>query len=113
MIEKETLNSRNNPLIKQLRSLNRRKSRTETGLFLVEGIHHIGVAIEADWDVNTIIYAPELLKSEYARDLISASTKKGFVASQHLPISFALWRGRKIPKGFLPLFNNVISLSQP
>ncbi|MBT3712744.1 MAG: RNA methyltransferase [Anaerolineae bacterium] len=101
MIEKETLNSRNNPLIKQLRSLNRRKSRTETGLFLVEGIHHIGVAIEADWDVNTIIYVPELLKSEYARDLISASTKKGIRCQSASPDIFRSLAGKENPQGIL------------
>ena len=40
-------------------------------MFLVEGIHHVGEALEAKWDVESILYAPDLLTSNFARDLIS------------------------------------------
>ncbi|MCP4140387.1 MAG: RNA methyltransferase [Chloroflexi bacterium] len=101
MIEKETITSSSNPTVKRIRSLNQRKNRTEKGLFLVEGIHHVGAAIEADWDVDTLLYAPDLLTSEYARDLISASAKKG-IACQ--PTSTAIFRslaGKENPQGIL------------
>ncbi len=70
-MEKPTITSLSNPLIKQARALRQKKARLESGLFLVEGIHHVGEAIEAGWDVDSILYAPDLLTSAFARDLIS------------------------------------------
>lgn len=64
------ITSLSNPLIKQARALHQRKVRTETGLFLVEGLHHVGQAVEARWDVETLLYAPEFLTSAFARGLI-------------------------------------------
>ena len=101
MTEKETLTSRNNPLIKKLRSLKNHKARTETGLFLVEGIHHVGASIEAGWDVDKIIYAPDLLRSDYARDLIVASVKKGISSQPASPELFRSLAGKENPQGIL------------
>jgi TrmH family RNA methyltransferase len=64
------LTSLSNPLVKQARKLRQRKERAESGLFLVEGIHHIGQAVEAGWDVQSVLYAPDLLTSGFARELI-------------------------------------------
>ena len=41
------ISSHTNPLVKLIRALRQRKGRDETGLFLVEGIHHVGEAVEA------------------------------------------------------------------
>ena len=70
-MDKPIITSLTNPLIKQARALRQKKSRTESGLFLVEGIHHVGEVIAAGWDVDSVLYAPELLTSEYARNLIA------------------------------------------
>lgn len=73
-MQKPIITSITNPLIKQARALRQKKTRAETGLFLVEGIHHVGEVIAAGWDVESVIYAPELLTSDFARDLISRLT---------------------------------------
>ena len=65
------ITSLSNPLVKQARALRQKKARLESGLFLVEGIHHIGEAFEAGWVMDSILYAPDLLTSNFARDLIS------------------------------------------
>lgn len=67
--------SLSNPLVKQARALRQRKARSESGLFLVEGIHHVGEAIQAKWDVDSILYAPELLTSPFAKDLLSEAAR--------------------------------------
>jgi TrmH family RNA methyltransferase len=67
----ELITSLSNPIIKQARSLRQKKGRTESGLFLVEGIHHVGEAVEAGWDLQSILYAPDLLTSDFARGLIA------------------------------------------
>ncbi|MGH2449228.1 MAG: TrmH family RNA methyltransferase [Chloroflexota bacterium] len=55
--------SRSNPAIKRVRALSRRSARAQTGLFLAEGIHLVGEAVEAGTDVELVIVAPDLLRS--------------------------------------------------
>ena len=71
VMHKPLITSLSNPLIKQARALRQKKARVESGLFLVEGIHHVGEVVEAGWDVETILYASGLLTSPFAHDLIS------------------------------------------
>jgi RNA methyltransferase, TrmH family len=73
----DLISSRNNPKIKQVRALRQRKARQESKLFLVEGIRHVGEAIQAGAAVQAICYAPELLKSEFAQELIQAQERAG------------------------------------
>lgn len=70
------ISSLSNPLVKQARALRQHKARTETGLFLIEGIHHVGEALEARWDVQTILYAPDLLSSEFAHRLLEQAAQR-------------------------------------
>ena len=70
-MEKPVITSLSNPLIKQARALRQKKARLESGSFLVEGIHHIGEAMDAGWHVESVLYASDLLTSNFARDLIS------------------------------------------
>src|SRR5882672_9242188 len=70
-MEKPLITSLSNPLIKQARALRQKKARLESGLFLVEGIHHVGEAIEAGWDVESLLYASGVLTSAFAHDLIT------------------------------------------
>ena len=70
-MEKPLITSLSNPLIKKARRLHQKKARQESGTFLVEGIHHVGEAVEAGWDLETILYAPDLLTSTFARELVA------------------------------------------
>jgi TrmH family RNA methyltransferase len=70
-MKKPLITSLSNPLVKQARALRQKKARTESGLLLVEGIHHVGEVLEAGWEVESVLYTPELLTSNFARDLIS------------------------------------------
>lgn len=71
------INSTSNSLIKLTRSLRERKNRQEAGLFLVEGIHLVGAAIEAGWIIYTILFCNEMLNSEYAKSLLEREKKRG------------------------------------
>ncbi len=71
----EILTSTANPFIKHVRALRQKKTRTEFGQFLVEGITHVGEAIEAGWDVDSMVYAPELLTSTFAKDLLARAER--------------------------------------
>jgi RNA methyltransferase, TrmH family len=70
-MHKSLITSPSNPLIKQARALRQKKARVESGLFLVEGIHHVGEAFEAGWEIDSVLYASGLLTSPFAHDLIS------------------------------------------
>lgn len=71
----ELLTSTSNPFIKSVRALRQKKTRAETGTFLVEGIHHVGEALEAGWDVEAVVYAPDLLTSTFAKDLLTRAAR--------------------------------------
>jgi len=70
-MNKPLIISPSNPLIKRVRALRQKKARVESGLFLVEGIHHVGEAISAGWYVDSLLYAPGLLTSGFAHELLA------------------------------------------
>ena len=71
------ITSRANPKIKQARALRQRKEREATGLFLVEGITHVAAALEAGAAlVDYLCYAPDLLVSPFAKDLIAQAAAR-------------------------------------
>lgn len=71
----DILTSTSNPFIKQVRALRQKKARVESGTFLVEGITHVGEVIEAGWDVDALLYAPDLLTSSFAKDLLARAAR--------------------------------------
>jgi len=97
-MEKPLITSLSNPLVKLARALHQKKARDESGLFLVEGIHHVGEALEADWQVESILYAPDVLTSDFALDLISRQSSKPQPVSAHVMESLA---GKENPQGIL------------
>lgn len=99
-MEKPIITSTTNPQVKLARSLRQKKARIETGLFLVEGIHHVGEVIAAGWDVESVLYAPELLTSEFGRDLISRITPKPQPVSAQVMESLA---DKENPQGILAI----------
>ncbi len=64
------ITSNQNPKVKYLRSLRRRKYRRREGRFLVEGIRIVEEALTCGAPVETLVVAPELLVSERARALV-------------------------------------------
>lgn len=82
-MDKPIITSLTNPQVKHARALRQKKTRTETGLFIVEGIHHVGEVLAAGWDIESVLYSPELLTSEFARDLIAQlSARRQAVSAQ-------------------------------
>ena len=79
MSERPLLTSLSNPLVKAARALKTRKGRAESGSFLVEGIHHVGSALEAGWEMEALLYAPELLMGDYAASLLDEARRVGLV----------------------------------
>jgi TrmH family RNA methyltransferase len=90
-----------NPLIKQIRALRHHKERAATGLFVVEGIHHAGEAVEAGWQVDALVYAPELLTSEYAHTLLARAAVKGIRCQPVSPQVMESLAEKENPQGLL------------
>jgi TrmH family RNA methyltransferase len=97
----ELISSRTNPKIKQVRALQQRKARQEARLFLVEGIRHVGEAVEAEAAIEAIYYAPELLKSEFASELVAAQYNKGVACYATSAEVFDSLAEKENPQGIL------------
>ena len=97
-----TLTSRNNPKIKQIRQLlGQRKEREASGLFVVEGIRHVGEAIAAHANVEFICYAPDLLESDFAKGLIQEQLQLGIPSFAVDGDTFSSLAGKENPQGIL------------
>jgi TrmH family RNA methyltransferase len=98
ILRMKVITSTSNPLVKQVRALRQKKTRNETGQFLVEGIHHVGEAVEAGWDIETILYASGVLTSSFAHDLIQRFAIKPQLVSAQVMESLA---DKDNPQGIL------------
>jgi TrmH family RNA methyltransferase len=97
----QTINSRNNPKIKTVRQLRQRKGRQELGLFLVEGVRPVGEAVEAGADIEALYYAPDLLTSAFARDLVDRQAGEGVPVYALAAGVFASIADKENPQGIL------------
>lgn len=71
------ITSRANPKLKLIRALRQRKERDAAGLFIVEGITHVAAALQTGAPLEYVCYAPDLLVSSFARELIQAHAARG------------------------------------
>ena len=71
------ITSTSNPTIKLAKSLRDKKVRQESGLFFVEGLRIVTEACQQKAPVETILYSPELLISEWGKQLIHDQGKLG------------------------------------
>lgn len=46
-----------NNLVKLAKSLDRKKARTESGLFLAEGARHVGEGLDLGWDLEALLFS--------------------------------------------------------
>lgn len=113
MTPRPLITSLSNPLAKQARALRQRKARAASGLFVVEGLHHVGSAIEAEWDIETLIYAPDLLTGDFAQSLLEDARRIGLTLQ---PVSAKVMDSiaeKENPQGILALARQrVLNLSE-
>jgi RNA methyltransferase, TrmH family len=101
-----TLTSRNNPKIKLVHQLLRqRKERERSGLFVAEGIRHIGEAVAAHARVEYICYAPGILTSEFAYKLIDEQSQHGIPCFAVEDDTFTGMAGKDNPQGILAVIH--------
>lgn len=95
------LTSRQNPKIKQIRALSVRKQRQQQGVFVVEGIRHVGEAVESGAEIEYLVYAPDLLTSDFAYSLITQLGIKGVPVFTTPADVFTDIAGKENPQGIL------------
>jgi RNA 2'-O ribose methyltransferase substrate binding len=97
-----TLLRRSNPKIKQIHHLlSQRKQRDSSGLFVVEGIRHVGEAFAAHASVEYICYAPDLLTSDFAHQLIHEQAQLGIPCFAVDGDTFTGVAGKDNPQGII------------
>ena len=69
----ELITSKHNAKVRLARSLLRPKGRREHGLFLVEGLRHVGAALEANADVQFLLWSPERLTSDFGKRVVEGA----------------------------------------
>ena len=99
----ELISSPSNPLIKQARALRQKKARDESGLFLVEGILHVGEAQQAGWEFDALLYAPERLKSDFGRGLVDECAAAGVRCQPVAEPAFQSFAEKENPQGIAAL----------
>lgn len=95
------ISSRTNSKIKTARALRQRKERESSGLHLVEGIHHVGAAVEAGTVIQEIYYAPDLLRSQYGLETVEDATKRGVPCYPTTVEVFNSLASKENPQGLL------------
>jgi len=91
------ITSRNNPKIKAVRALRQRK------FLRVEGIFPVGEAVAAGIPIDALYYAPDLLSSEFARQLLADQAAAGIPCYATTPEVFKTIADRENPQGLLAI----------
>jgi len=99
----ELISAHSNPTVKLIRSLRQKKGREESGLFLAEGISHCGEAIEAGWEIEMLVVAPDLLTSEFAHQLLEKATRQNIRIVRVSADVFTRLAEKENPQGILAI----------
>jgi TrmH family RNA methyltransferase len=104
----DLITSRSNSKIKQVRALRQARKRRDSGLFLVEGIRHVGEAAASalsgtGFQVESIFYAPDLLSSDFAQNLIEDQISRGVLCYATTAEVFKSIADKENPQGILAL----------
>lgn len=94
------IDSTSNNAVKAIRKLHTRKERFQTGHYFLEGIRIVADALQHGAPVQTLIYSPALLTSDFALDLLR---EHGDAVGQVLELSPEAFRSiakKENPQGF-------------
>lgn len=73
----EKITSLTNPTIKRLKSLDRKKNRNETGLFLAEGARLIAQGLKNNWQIDTLLVAESSMDRPHIAQIASDALGAG------------------------------------
>ncbi|HLI09830.1 MAG TPA: RNA methyltransferase [Ktedonobacteraceae bacterium] len=90
------ITSQSNRRVKQIRSLRDRKEREETGLFFVEGIRIVVEAVQAGAEIEMLVVAPDLLKSQIGQETVRQEQERGIPV---LEVSAQVFKSLSVKEG--------------
>lgn len=93
------ISSRHNPAIKRMRALLQRRERDRTGLFLAEGIRIVTEAVHLNAPVQEIVFAPELLTSQFGQALVQRQAAAGALCTEVSADAFKSIALKERPQG--------------
>ncbi len=99
-IAAKKIDSADNPTIKALAKLKEFKGRREAGQFLIEGSRETLRALQANEDVTTLVYVPELLNEE-GREAIQRAEEKNVEGLELSQRAFLKLSVRQNPDGII------------
>lgn len=106
------ISSISNPTIKRIRSLHQRRARNEAGVYFVEGIRIVGEALDTNAPVESLIVAPDLLVSDYARDAVENARQRGIRCIEVTTAVFESLSTKEGPQGIAAIIRqDVVSLA--
>lgn len=101
----ETIQSKDNSLIKDIKKLKDKKYRIESNRFLIEGFRFVGEALESDFVVSLVFVSENAVdrwQSFSMQDKVQKNTKVYFVTDQILKIISST----DTPQGIVAVVNN-------
>ncbi len=93
------ITSRNNPSVKQIRSLRQRQERDRSGLYFVEGIRLVAEAGQNHAPIEQLVVAPDLLASPFAQALLAEQQQAGVPCLEVSADVFASLSAKDGPQG--------------
>jgi RNA methyltransferase, TrmH family len=73
----QDVTSPQNNLVKLAKSLDRKKARSETGLFLAEGARHVGEGLAMGWSLDALLFSAAAEARPAVRDLAAEADRQG------------------------------------
>ena len=90
------ITSQSNARIKEIRSLRNRHEREQTGLFFIEGIRIVVEAVQSGAQIETLVVAPDLLKSQIGQETVRQERERGIPV---LEVSAQVFKSLSVKEG--------------
>lgn len=79
------ITSSQNSFVKSLIQIQEKaKARKESGTFLIEGLREIELAIKGNYEIETILFLPELVSKAHLKKIMSSSTVENIEISKEI-----------------------------
>nr|BBH95291.1 rRNA methyltransferase [Thermogemmatispora argillosa] len=88
-----------NPRLKAIRALRQRQERERSGCFFIEGIRLVAEALQTRATIETLVVAPSLLRSDFARSLVAEAQAAGISILEVSEAAFASLSQKEGPQG--------------
>ncbi len=69
------ITSTSNPIVKELKSLQKVKERRSHGVFIIEGLKEIEKAILSDYQLNSVYYCPDIISKDHIDNMLGGLHK--------------------------------------